>query len=267
MKKIFLLLLIPLFLQGFIEKGTGDNHVLLLHGFCANTFTWRDQLETLSSAGYHVWAIDLAGFGKSCKNAESYSLALYEKQILTFMKQHRIPSSHIVAHSMGGFIALAFTQNHPSSVRSLLLLAPVAYPIKLPTILAKCPSPLLYLLITETTLRLALKRIFYNNDCITDQRIEAYWAPFQTPGAKEAAIKVLGLFDSLKGRSYKNIKKPTFLIWGDKDKIIPLEQFILLQKELACSEVMVIANCGHAPQEECPHAVNKGLVSFLKRLS
>ncbi len=267
MKKILSLLLLPLFLQGFVEKGTGDKHVLLLHGFCANTFTWRDQVDTLSAAGYHVWAIDFTGFGKSCKNAENYSLELYENQVKNFMQQHRIPSAHIVGHSMGGFIALTFTQKYPSCVRSLFLLAPAAYPLKLPTILAKCPAPLLSLLITETTLRLALKRIFYNNACITNERVAAYWAPFETPGGKEAAIKVLGLWDCLKGRSYKNIQAPTFLMWGDKDRIVPLEQCALLKKEITCAEAMIIPLCGHAPQEECPTAVNKALLSFLKKVS
>ena len=46
--------------------GDGEN-IVLQHGFAASTYTWTDVAEILNKHGYHVWALDLKGFGWSDK--------------------------------------------------------------------------------------------------------------------------------------------------------------------------------------------------------
>ena len=48
-----------------LEEGTGDDVVVLLHGFPELAHSWRHQLPALAAAGYRAVAPDLRGYGDS----------------------------------------------------------------------------------------------------------------------------------------------------------------------------------------------------------
>ena len=54
------------------------------------------------------------------------------------------------------------------------------------------------------------------------------------------------------GERVKDVKVPTLVITGDDDRIVPTADSIRLASELPNAESVVIPNCGHLPQEECP---------------
>ena len=73
----------------YVEKGEGPNHILLIHGFRSHIFTWKEIIDPLAKAGYHVWAIDLLGFGLSDKpDANIYNLDFFTEQINAFIARH-----------------------------------------------------------------------------------------------------------------------------------------------------------------------------------
>src|SRR4051794_10260269 len=49
------------------EAGTGDDAVILLHGFPELAYSWRHQLPALADAGYRALAPDLRGFGATVR--------------------------------------------------------------------------------------------------------------------------------------------------------------------------------------------------------
>lgn len=254
----------------FIEKGTGQHHVILLHGFASNTYTWHNQVDPLVKEGYHVWSLDFLGFGKSDKpSTVSYSVDLYRSQVLTFMKSQKIERAHFVGHSMGGTVALAVALSSPECISSLTLIDPAAYPVKLPRVLSRYCGFLLRPFITESMVRFALSKLYYSSERLTEEQIAAYWRPFETKGAKGAAIEALNAIDNqfLEKQSifYNRITVPTLLIWGENDRLTPLAHLVRLQKELPRREIVVIPHCGHIPQEEQPSLVNPPLLSFLAR--
>jgi pimeloyl-ACP methyl ester carboxylesterase len=55
---------------------------------------------------------------------------------------------------------------------------------------------------------------------------------------------------------------PTLLVWGDTDRMIPV-QFAKEYNEIPNSELAVIKNCGHTPFVEKPMAFNKVVLKFL----
>lgn len=59
------------------EKGEDGPLVLLLHGFPETWFSWRHQIDFLSSHGYHVVAPDLRGYADSDSppSHESYTVS------------------------------------------------------------------------------------------------------------------------------------------------------------------------------------------------
>ena len=68
--------------------------------------------------------------------------------------------------------------------------------------------------------------------------------------------------EEISGR-YKSINIPVLLIWGEKDKIVPLEIGRKLAGNIPNSKLVVVPNCGHVPQEECPIQAIEAMESFL----
>ena len=91
------------------EAGEGDKHLFLVHGFRANTFTWRHLIQPLAEAGYHVWAVDLIGYGLSVKPPHvPYGIDFFTEHMLAFMVDHQINTCCLMGNSMGGGLVLNF---------------------------------------------------------------------------------------------------------------------------------------------------------------
>lgn len=256
----------------YIEKGSGNNHVILIHGFAAHSYTWRYTIEPLVKAGFHVWSIDLLGFGSSEKPLGApYGLDLFIDQINAFMDSKDIPTAHFVGNSLGGGISIGFALHSPNRVKSLTLIASMGHPMQLPFFLQMArTSPMIAKpLISRSLIKTAIRDIIYKKDGLSEQQIDAYWIPLTQPGGKEAFLQLLQMFDNAllekMGGSFHQIKIPTLIIWGDHDGLIPVAHAKLFHQEIPHSELMIIKECGHIPQEEEPDLVNSRLLDFLQK--
>lgn len=112
----------------------GNEDVLFIHGFISSSAFWTETVfPRLSKSKYRLFAVDLLGFGKSPKPADSlYTMRehveMIEKSVLL---KHNVKSFHIVAHSLGCILALGLVAKHGGSIKSLTLLAPVSKSISL----------------------------------------------------------------------------------------------------------------------------------------
>lgn len=254
----------------YIEKGNGPRHILLLHGFAAHSFTWRFVIEDLVKAGYHVWSIDLIGFGYSDKPANyPYGLHLFTNQIEAFMQAKQINRANVIGHSMGGGLALSMAVAYPQRIQSLVLIDPLAFPLKMPfyfamtQMLGEWAKPIM----GKTIVKQILKQIMYDPRKITEEQINAYDFPLHTQGGKDAFIETLRNFNEQEIENlvshYRDIQIPMLLIWGEKDRWMPPSYFKRLSQTFPKAKTILISNCGHAPQEECPLEVNKAILQFL----
>ncbi len=258
----------------YIEKGEGENHVVLLHGFGANTYTWKNQIDLLAQEGFHVWAIDFLGFGLSDKPLElEYSIDLYRKQIEDFLKAKGIQKTHLLGNSMGGAVALALAENSPEKISSMCLIDPLAYPVVMPFFysVGKTLGKLIIPFFSRNLVHQIIKKIFYDSQKITEEQIDAYWLPYQMEGGREVVVNILDTFDPERleqlHQSYGKIKIPILFVWGEQDELIPLSHLIHLLVDFTHAEKVIIPFCGHAPQEEKPDEVNPALIEFLHKHS
>ncbi|KAH1075248.1 hypothetical protein J1N35_027576 [Gossypium stocksii] len=115
-------------------QGPKDNKaredVIFIHGFISSSAFWTETLfpnfSNTAKSTYRFLAVDLLGFGRSPKPADSlYTLrehvGMIEKSVL---EAYEVNSFHIVAHSLGCILALALAVKHPGSIKSLTLLTP-----------------------------------------------------------------------------------------------------------------------------------------------
>jgi pimeloyl-ACP methyl ester carboxylesterase len=93
----------------------------MLHGLGANLGFWYAIAAQWFTRGGRVMLFDLPGHGESEMPASGYTprhLAIVLGELLDHLGMNRV---HLVAHSFGGVVALAFALRQPARVSSLVL--------------------------------------------------------------------------------------------------------------------------------------------------
>jgi pimeloyl-ACP methyl ester carboxylesterase len=68
------------------------------------------------------------------------------------------------------------------------------------------------------------------------------------------------------GRYLYRITCPTLILWGEHDRVVPLQHGQAYRQAIAAAELVVVPACGHLPHLERPEAVSERVLSFLRRL-
>jgi pimeloyl-ACP methyl ester carboxylesterase len=98
---------------------------LLFHGRNFPASYWKDVIAGLAADGYRVIATDQIGFGKSSKPDIPANLDQFARNNLALLDFLHIDQVDLIAHSMGGMMAVRFVRTYPERVRKLVLEAPI----------------------------------------------------------------------------------------------------------------------------------------------
>ena len=96
--------------------------VLLLHGFAASSYMWRDVIEALAD-GYHVVAPDLPAFGftqSPARGEYEYTFANLTKTIDQFTEQLKLDRYAIAVHDYGAPVGWRLAVAHPSKITAII---------------------------------------------------------------------------------------------------------------------------------------------------
>jgi pimeloyl-ACP methyl ester carboxylesterase len=99
--------------------------VMLLHGRNFPSSYWADEIKVLSDSGYRVVVPDQIGFGKSSKPASELHFDNLARNTIALLDHLQIAKADIIAHSMGGMIAIRIARAYPDRVNHLVLAAPI----------------------------------------------------------------------------------------------------------------------------------------------
>ncbi|AWN38878.1 alpha/beta fold hydrolase [Methylobacterium radiodurans] len=99
--------------------------VLLLHGRNFPSSYWAPVIAALSGAGYRVVVPDQLGFGKSAKPVGPFTFDRMAADTVALLDALDLRRVDVVAHSMGGMLAVRLARNAPERVNSLVLEAPI----------------------------------------------------------------------------------------------------------------------------------------------
>ncbi len=101
-------------------SGHGTENLVLLHGFMENLTIWED-LQTRLSDKFTLIKIDLPGHGEN-KNYQDVQtpdfMAEKVKEVVDFLRHSNI---HLLGHSLGGYVSLAFAEKFPEKLKTLTL--------------------------------------------------------------------------------------------------------------------------------------------------
>jgi pimeloyl-ACP methyl ester carboxylesterase len=246
--------------------------VVLIHGFSVPYFIWDPTFRAVAEGGMNPVRYDLYGRGYSDRPQVKYNIDLFVAQLHELLDSLDLETVALVALSMGGPIACAFTLAFPLRVRRLVLIDPSgAEALSLSTLyrLVALPgiSDLIFgLLGTEYMLR-SVAADFYD-PVLVEQFREQYRVQMRFRGFKRAILStvrqgMLGDFSD-NYRQLEGLDMPVLLIWGRNDRTVPFEQSLFLRQLMPKAGFLPIPDCGHIPHYERPDLVNPKLLGFLQ---
>lgn len=260
------------------ESGQGQPAIILLHGFGASLFSWREVMQPLSHQA-QVIAYDRPAFGLTerpltWQGINPYSTEAQADLLIALLDHFKIQKAVLVGNSAGGTVAVLAALKYPERVQALVLVDAAIYQggglpgwVKL---LAGLPQvqrlgPLLVRQIAtsgDDTIRSA----WHDPSQITQAVLAGYHKPLQSRDWDRAlwqfslASQPLNLPSRL-----SEIKVPTLVITGDDDRIVPTDLSLRLAKEIPGAQLRVISNSGHLPQEEKPEEFLQAVQTFLHK--
>jgi len=111
----------------FEKKGDGKETLVLLHGFMENISIWSD-LEKHLSKDFTLLKIDLPGHGQSDILAEVHTMEMMAEEVKKVLDHQNLNKIHLLGHSMGGYVSLAFAEKFPEYLKSLTLFFSTYFP-------------------------------------------------------------------------------------------------------------------------------------------
>ena len=244
----------------YFEAGPADGTPLVLvHGLGARGEDWAPLIPRLAAKGFHVWVPDLLGYGRSPRPNVDYSISLEEKTVVDFMQAVHVSRADVGGWSMGGWIAMKLTLDHPELVDRLVVYdsAGVYFPatwqpeLFTPTDGAGVRK-LIGMLTPETRVvpdfvAAAMVRKLQGNAWVVSRSISA----------------MMSGRDLLDFRLH-NISDPMLIVWGSKDELIPLSAGEAIHERVPQSVLNIIEGCGHLAPAECAGPVTESTVDFLR---
>jgi len=170
-------------------------------------------------------------------------------------------------------MAILMALEHPDKTGDIILIDSAGYPIKKPFIIRMAKMPLAgeitRLFFGRWVVRWNLKEVYFNDDLIPEETIDAYYNRMRTENVLDAKVALARSLDFDAFAPYiirmPEIKNRTLIIWGENDEWIPLESGYKFSKDLSNSTLVILPECGHIPQEEKPEESAKIIIDFIEK--
>jgi pimeloyl-ACP methyl ester carboxylesterase len=259
---------------------SGRPTVVLLHGFGAAMESWSD-IQPMIAAQYPVLRMDLKGFGRSSKpKDDKYSARDQADVVAGVLRALDLRRVVLVGHSFGGAVTLAtylkLRAEGDQRIVALGFIDPAVYDQPLPFFIAALRSSFTRWLMFHFTTAdwradVVLRKVYANDSVRTAERVRRYSKFMDLPGAHHSfattAEQIVPPDAAAFEAQLKTIGVPTIALWGEEDKIVPLQYGRRLRQDVPGVEFFTFPNTGHAPQEEQPAATADRLLRFLSSVT
>lgn len=249
---------------------SGKSHtIVLLHGFLSSSFSFRRLVPYLAKE-FHVISVDLPPFGNSDKTTKfHYSYRNMAATVLQLLKELKVRHFSVAGHSMGGQVAMNMMLQAPEKVNRGILLSSSSYYARakrrhiLASYLPFFPIFIKHYL-AKTGVIGNLKSVVYDHSLIDSLMIQGYAKQFEDPRIFVALNRLLRHREGdLPIDALLSIQTPCLLIWGENDRIVPVEIGKRLEKDLPNARLVILKETGHLIPEERPQKVFEEIRSFL----
>ena len=244
---------------GGLDFDVNKPSIILIHGSGLTHIVWSLHEQFYVSQGFNVLAVDLPGHGNSDGPALK-SIQEISDWVKLLMESVKIKKIIIVGHSQGSLVGIDFASRYPNLISSLVL---VAGSYKLPVNqdlidLAEAGDDKAILLMMKWGYEGS--RAFIGGNPVK-KIINS------TREIREILAVDLNACNNYKdGKdSLEKINCPTLCIFGDLDKMVPLEVGNKMSTMIKNSEKKVINDCGHMIIFEKAFEMRKLVKEFISK--
>jgi len=259
------------------DVGTSPDALVLIHGMAGSSETWRAVLPRLSRR-YRVVAPDLLGHGQSAKPRGDYSLGAFAVWLRDLLDELGISRATIVGQSLGGGVAMQFVYQHPDYCERLILISSGGLGPDVGWTLRLLSAPGAELILPVIAPRPVLTagnklRSWLSSAGIQSPRGAEMWSAYSSLSdseTRQAFLRTLRSVVDHRGQAVSALNRlhltadlPTMVIWGDQDRIIPVEHGYAVHEARQGSRLEVLAGVGHFPHVERPGEVADLIDDFI----
>jgi pimeloyl-ACP methyl ester carboxylesterase len=252
--------------------------VVLVHGMVNSSRHWQAVAHRLADR-YTVIAPDLVGHGDSATPRGDYSLGAHAAVIRDLLSVLGIERASFVGHSLGGGIAMVFFWQFPERVERLALVSSGGLGPQVSPLLRSAALPGARALLGAVANRHVIGALNDGGRRLRErgsglgvqlQAIARAMRPLETPGARDAFLLSLravidrrGQRVSASDRLYLLADIPTLIVWGERDRTIPIEHGRATHAAIPRSRFVTLPGAAHFPHLEDPDNLAAALRDFL----
>jgi pimeloyl-ACP methyl ester carboxylesterase len=205
------------------------------------TEAWTDKFRVI--APYHP------GWGESGDDSSFTDLHDYVMHYLELFDLLKLDRFNLVGLSLGGYLAAKFAMEHGHRVNKLALIAPSG--------MIDPEHPMLDIISVPGE---QVPGLLVSNFKVIQRRLpEKPDLDFLGDRYRESTTFARIMWehptDPKFVRYLHRLKMPTLIVWGDEDKIVPVQQTRLWRQHVPNAEILVIKGAGHLVHLEKPEAV------------
>ncbi len=263
----------------YIDQGSGDKTIVLVHGLASNAGFWRYNIPEFSKK-YRVIAVDLPGYGKSQKGNYTYSMSFYADQIKKLIDDLQLKNVVYIGHSMGGQIGIKLAIKYPDLLDKLILASPAGFEefqkgegnwLRSVMTMNGVKST------TEEGIRRNLSGNFYSWDDKLEWMVEERVRMRKGADFDEFSYTVVRCVNAMLDEPTFNklslIKTPALVIYGKYDGLIPnpylnpgfpSDVFNNGAKDISNVKLVELDNAGHMIQIEKADEFNQAVLEYIK---
>ena len=249
-----------------ILDAEGEGHgppIVLLHGLSANAVHFLPILGPLRDRCRRVVAIDMPGHGRSPRPATGLTSEAIWSGLQGALDAFDEPYFVLLGSSMGGFAAVRYADARPERLAGLVLCSPGGAPLRGADL-------------STFKGRFALRRhadglgfvdAFLAKRPAAVVRHALAWGVRQTmadPGVR-ALLASVGHRDFLAAQMLAGLRPPTYLIWGQRERLLPESSFVFFARHLPSSAwIERPVDYGHTPYLEDPQGFVGRVGTFIE---
>ena len=242
----------------YIEEGprTDCPPVVFLHGMLGNLTNWTDSVRAVAANGYRAIVPMLPVYTLPISRTNMGGLV---QHLHEFLDEMSLDFVTLAGNSLGGQLASLYVLTYPDRACALVLTGSSGlYEVEMGK-----GHPRRH---DRGFIRERAAVSFYDKKHVTEDLINEM-ADVVTDRA--SVIRLIRMARASKKETVRTrlheIRVPTLLIWGEKDKITPPHVARQFAELIPDAEVHFIAQCGHAPMLEHPDTFNRIVLSFLQK--
>jgi pimeloyl-ACP methyl ester carboxylesterase len=274
------------------DAPTAHPLVLLCHGFPELAYSWRNQIDAIAAAGFHVVAPDLPGYGRSDKPDVAYDIEFVNGCLAGLVTALGHERAVLAGHDWGGLLVWQFARMYPELTAGVIgvntpdLPRPYMPPVELlrqifvdtPIYIIQFQTPGLAEWVfswgrgaDDFIDMIFLNEMTRNRDAFTPEVLEVYKAAFRPAGALTPPIDYYRNMDRnwhlTAGVADRLIEVPCLMICAENDLVLTPAMSEGMEERVPDLERVLIPDCGHWTQQERPEATTAAMLGYLKRFS